>query len=100
MIRELAEYEHELQWVTGKKTSCETGWGEHPRFCALVAEWDGRPAGYAVFFAYFSTWVERSLCTRDGERSFAISGGRHFSLAKLCKSWRRPLNEKEATQAA
>ena len=66
MIRELAEFEHELQWVTiSEEDLARDGFGEHPRFRALIAEWSGQPAGYAVFFPYFSTWVGRGLFLED-----------------------------------
>ena len=66
MIRELAEFEHELEWVTIREEDLlRDGFGEHPRFRALIAEWDSKPAGYAVFFPYFSTWVGRGLFLED-----------------------------------
>ena len=33
--------------------------GEHPRVEVLLADWDGRPAGFALFFHNFSTFVGR-----------------------------------------
>lgn len=66
MIRELAEFEQELQWVTIKEDDlARDGFGDNPRFRALIAEWDQRPAGYALFFPYFSTWVGRGLFLED-----------------------------------
>lgn len=66
MICELADFEHELQWVTIREEDlARDGFGEHPRFRTLIAEWDGQAAGYAVFFAYFSTWVGRGLFLED-----------------------------------
>jgi GNAT superfamily N-acetyltransferase len=66
MIRELAEYEHELEWVTIREEDlARDGLGENPRFRAMIAEWDGQPAGYAVFFGYFSTRVGRGLFLED-----------------------------------
>jgi len=66
MIRELAEYEQELQWVTIREEElARDGFGEHPRFRALIGEWDGQAAGYALFFNYFSTWVGRGLFLED-----------------------------------
>ena len=66
MIRELAEYERELEWVTIREEDlARDGFGENPRFRALIAEWDGQPAGYALFFNYFSTWVGRGLFLED-----------------------------------
>ena len=66
MIRELAEFERELEWVTIREEDlARDGFGEHPRFRALIGEWDGQPAGYALFFNYFSTWVGRGLFLED-----------------------------------
>ena len=66
MIRELAEYEQELQWVTIREEElARDGFGENPRFRTLIGEWEGEPAGYALFFDYFSTWVGRGLFLED-----------------------------------
>lgn len=66
MICELAEYEHELDQVTISESDLRRdGFGDHPRFRALIAEWDGQPAGYAVFFGYYSTWAGRGLYLED-----------------------------------
>jgi GNAT superfamily N-acetyltransferase len=32
---------------------------------ADIAEWDGQPAGYAVFFSYYSTWRGAGLFLED-----------------------------------
>lgn len=66
MIRELAEFEHELQYVTIREEDlARDGFGENPKFRALIAEWDACPAGYALFFDYFSTWVGCGLFLED-----------------------------------
>lgn len=66
MIRELAEFEHELHWVTITEEELRRdGFGARPMFRALIAEWDGQPAAYALFFDYFSTWVGRGLFLED-----------------------------------
>ena len=66
MIRELAEYERELEWVTIREEDlARDGFGNNPRFRGLIAEWNEQPAGYAVFFNYFSTWVGRGLFLED-----------------------------------
>jgi GNAT superfamily N-acetyltransferase len=66
MICELAEFEHELEWVTIREEDlARDGFGEHPRFRALIGECDGQPSGYALFFNYFSTWVGRGLFLED-----------------------------------
>ena len=60
MIHELAEYEQQLEMVSLTADDLlREGFGASPKFRALVAEWDGQPAGYAVFFGFYSTWVGR-----------------------------------------
>ncbi len=61
MILELAEYErlaHEAA-VTAESLARD-GFGPHPKFRAVIAEWDGQPAGYAVFFEFYSTFQGRA----------------------------------------
>jgi GNAT superfamily N-acetyltransferase len=67
MIRELAEFErHDLDLVTIREEDlARDGFGENPRFRALIAECDGQAAGYAVFFGYYSTWAGRGLFLED-----------------------------------
>jgi len=66
MIRQLAEFEHELDLVTIREDDlARDGFGESPRFRALIAEWDEQPAGYALFFRYYSTWAGRGLFLED-----------------------------------
>ena len=61
MIKELAAYERELEMVTIKETDLlRDGFGPSPKFRALIAEWDAQPAGYALFFGFYSTWVGRA----------------------------------------
>ena len=66
MILELAEFEHEVELVTIREEDlARDGFGNDPRFRALIAEWDGHPAGYALIFGYYSTWVGRGLFLED-----------------------------------
>lgn len=56
-IRGLAEYEKGLEKVrTTEADIARLGFADDPQFRALIAEWFGAPAGYAIFFDYFSTW--------------------------------------------
>ena len=60
MIRELAEFERELHLVVmSEQDLARDGFGPYPKFRSLVAEWNGRPAGYALFFGFYSTWEGR-----------------------------------------
>jgi GNAT superfamily N-acetyltransferase len=66
MIRELAEFEHELDLcVIEEGDLARDGFGANPKFRAMIAEWEGSPAGYAVFFGYYSTWVGSTLYLED-----------------------------------
>ena len=66
MIRELAEYERQLDLVTTREEDlARDGFGENPRFRALIDEWDGHPAGYVFLFGYHSTWAGRGLFLED-----------------------------------
>ncbi|HUC52849.1 MAG TPA: GNAT family N-acetyltransferase [Candidatus Cybelea sp.] len=60
LISELAEYERERdQVVITEADLVRDGFGSQPKFRALIAEWSGESAGYALFFGYYSTWVGR-----------------------------------------
>ena len=66
MIRELAEFERQLELVTiSEEDLIHDGFGENPQFRALIAEWKEQTAGYALFFGYYSTWVGRGLYLED-----------------------------------
>ncbi|MFZ0762060.1 MAG: GNAT family N-acetyltransferase [Candidatus Sulfotelmatobacter sp.] len=66
LIRELAEFEHELERVRIKESDLERdGFGENAKFRALIVDCDGRPAGYALFFGHYSTWVGCGLFLED-----------------------------------
>ena len=59
-IRQLAEYEREPQAVTATEADLlRDGFGPDPKFRVVIAEWDGKPAGFAFFFYNYSTWVGR-----------------------------------------
>lgn len=56
-IRELAEFEREPDAVVATEAGLlRDGWGETPRFAALIAEFDNMPAGFALYFTTYSTW--------------------------------------------
>jgi GNAT superfamily N-acetyltransferase len=61
MILELAQYEkldHEAA-VTAESIARD-GFGPKPKFRAIIADLDGKPAGYAVFFEFYSTFQGRA----------------------------------------
>ncbi|MGA8938928.1 MAG: GNAT family N-acetyltransferase [Acidobacteriaceae bacterium] len=56
-IRELAEYEREPHAVLATEGDLlRDGWGPTPRFTALIADYNGAPAGFALYFTTYSTW--------------------------------------------
>ena len=66
LIRELADFEHELQNVSITEEDLRRdGFGPRPKFLALIAEWEGQTAGYALFFDFYSTWRGRQLFLED-----------------------------------
>jgi GNAT superfamily N-acetyltransferase len=66
MIRELADFERELDLCVIKEEDLvRDGFGLNPKFRALIAEWDEQPAGYALFFLYYSTWSGPGLFLED-----------------------------------
>ena len=66
MIHELAEFERELEFcLIEEKDLARDGFGANPKFQALIAEWDRQPAGFAVYFNYYSTWEGPGLYLED-----------------------------------
>jgi len=61
LIRELAEFEripHEV--VATEEIIRESLFGERPAAEAALAEYDGKPAGFAIYFNNYSTFVGRA----------------------------------------
>jgi GNAT superfamily N-acetyltransferase len=59
-IRALAEYEKLLDRVVATEESVrEALFGEAPRLFCDIAEWDGKPAGFTVWFYNYSTFLAR-----------------------------------------
>ena len=60
LIRELAAYEREPEAAAAQEEDLRRdGWGPEPKFRVLIAEWEQRPAGFALFFYHYSTWQGR-----------------------------------------
>ena len=59
-IRELAEYEKAPQQAVATPEDIRRdGFSTNPKFRVLIAEWEGEPAGFTLFFYHYSTWVGR-----------------------------------------
>jgi GNAT superfamily N-acetyltransferase len=58
LVRELATYEREPDAVVATEADfVRHGFGERPFFKTLLAEWNGAPVGFALYFFGFSTWT-------------------------------------------
>jgi GNAT superfamily N-acetyltransferase len=59
-IRALAAYEREPDAVTATEAGLlRDGFGPNPFYYCLIAEHEGRPAGFALYFFNYSTWMGR-----------------------------------------
>jgi GNAT superfamily N-acetyltransferase len=59
-IRALAAYEREPDAVTATEQGLlRDGFGPHPYFQCLIAEHGEKPAGFALYFFNYSTWMGR-----------------------------------------
>src|SRR3569832_574686 len=89
-IRELAEYERAPeQAVATAEDLMRDGWGKEPKFRVVIAEWQGKPAGFALFFYNYSTWQGRAglyledLFVRPEFRGKGIGKALLLHLAKV-----------------
>jgi GNAT superfamily N-acetyltransferase len=98
LIRELAEYEKLLHEVEATEAMIDAAlFGDNPLLFCEIAEWNGEPAGFAVWFVNFSTFSGRSgiyledLFVRPAYRGKGIGKALLAYLAKLCveKGWAR-----------
>jgi GNAT superfamily N-acetyltransferase len=90
MIRELAEFEHLAHELEVTETSLrEALFGERPVAAALLGWVDGYPAGYAVYYRTFSTFVGRSgiflddLYVRPEHRKHGLGRALLEAVAKI-----------------
>ncbi len=59
-IRALAAFERAPDAVEATEEGLiRDGFGPHPFFECLIADYDGQPAGFALYFFNYSTWVGR-----------------------------------------
>jgi len=61
LIRELATYEKKPdKAVITEDDLMRDAFGQEPKFRLLIAEWNGKPVGYAAFFYFYSTYQGRA----------------------------------------
>jgi GNAT superfamily N-acetyltransferase len=89
-VRDLAEYERAPEQAVAKAEDLlRDGWGTSPKFRVLLAQWDGEPAGFALFFYNYSTWQGRpglyleDLFVRPAFRGRGIGKALLVELAKI-----------------
>lgn len=90
-IKALAEYERLADHVVATEAEiAEAMFGENPRVFCDIAEWDGEPAGFSVWFYTYSTfsgrhgiWLE-DLFVHPHLRGKGIGKALIAALAKRC----------------
>ncbi|SDS86720.1 GNAT family N-acetyltransferase [Bradyrhizobium canariense] len=98
LVRELAAYEklsHEVEAT--EADIADALFGDNPRLFCDIAEWEGEPVGFAVWFINFSTFSGRSgiyledLFVRPVQRGKGIGKALLAHLAGECvaKGWSR-----------
>ena len=97
-VRELAEYEHLLDAVDATEAMVDAAlFGPSPRVFCDIAQWDGEAAGFALWFANFSSFRGRhglyleDLFVRPAFRRRGIGSALFRHLARRCvtQGWTR-----------
>jgi GNAT superfamily N-acetyltransferase len=90
LVRELAEYERQPHAVCATEADLlRDGFGPRPHFYCIIAEWEGQPAGFALYFYNYSTWEGRpgiyleDLYVRPAFRKRGIGRSLFVWLARL-----------------
>jgi diamine N-acetyltransferase len=98
LVRELADYEKLLHEVRATEADiADALFGANPRLFCDIAEWNGEPAGFAVWFVNFSTFAGshgiylEDLFVRPALRGKGIGKALLVHLARECvaKGWSR-----------
>jgi GNAT superfamily N-acetyltransferase len=98
LVRELAEYEKLLHEVKATEADiAEALFGDNPRLACDIAEWNGEPAGFALWFVNFSSFAGKhgiyleDLFVRPALRGKGIGKALLVHLANACiaNGWER-----------
>ena len=61
LVQQLADYEKEPDAVVSTREDyLRDGFGEDPLFRCLIAEWEGKPVGFSLYFFKWSTWTGKA----------------------------------------
>jgi GNAT superfamily N-acetyltransferase len=97
-VRDLAEFERQPEAVVATEADIERHvLGENPLVHVTMAEWEGRPAGFALWFLNFSTWEGRpgiyleDLFVRQAFRGHGIGTAllEHLATTAVREGWTR-----------
>ena len=97
-IRELAEYEREPEAAVATEADIlKHAFSEPPLVHVTMAEWEGRPAGFALWFLNFSTWEGKpgiyleDLFVRPALRGKGIGKAllQHLAARAVREGWTR-----------
>ena len=93
MIRELAQFENlEREVVADASTLAKSLFGTDPAAEVILADWKGAPAGFALFFPNFSTFLGKpglyleDLYVREPFRRNGIGRALLIHLAQIAKA--------------
>jgi GNAT superfamily N-acetyltransferase len=91
LVRELADYERLAHEVDASEADLDRAlFGDQPRAFCDIAEWEGEPAGFALWFYNFSTFRGRhgiyleDLFVRPAHRGRGIGRALLGRLARRC----------------
>ncbi len=92
LVRELADYEKLLHEAKARPEDFQRELeAENPVIRVLIAEWNGEPAGFALYFFNFSTFVGKpglyleDLFVRPALRSHGIGRALLRALARIAR---------------
>jgi GNAT superfamily N-acetyltransferase len=97
-IHDLAEYEREPEAAVATEADIQRyAFSEHPLVKVTMAEWNGEPAGFALWFLNFSTWEGRpgiyleDLFVSPAFRGHGIGKGllKHLAALAVKEGWTR-----------